>query len=117
MALQKSPRKVERKKNPDGTFVSGKKVGRPRNGRTESLIVQIEPEMLKELKNLATLHYRGNMSAFLRVILSNALPALRAISDQANKIADEKRPHFDPVKKKPKPAKAKADDDLGFEVV
>lgn len=119
MALQKSPRKVERKKRamrPDGTFASGKKVGRPRKSVTTKISIYLPAELLDELKTLATLHYRGNISAFLRVVLSNALPGLKAISEQANRIADEKRPHFDPVAKKAKPKKAKADD-LGFEVV
>lgn len=119
MALQKAPRKVERKKRvirPDGKFASGKKVGRPRKMITEKITLHIPPELLSDLKLLATLHYRGNMSEFLRVVLSNALPGLQAISAQANRMADEKRPHFDPVTKKAKPAKPK-DDDLGFEVV
>jgi hypothetical protein len=119
MALQKSPRKVERKKRvilPNGTFTSGKKVGRPKKAKIEKISLYLEPELLKDLKILATLHYRGNMSAFLRVVLSNALPGLQAISDQANRMADAKRPHFDPVTKKTKPKKSKADD-LGFEVV
>jgi hypothetical protein len=120
MALQKAPRKVERKKRvilPDGTFLSGKKVGRPRKIDTTKITLHLPPDLLHDLKTLATLHYRGNMSAFLRVVLSNALPGLQAISDQANRMEDAKRPHFDPVTKKAKPAKAKADDDLGFEVV
>jgi hypothetical protein len=120
MALQKAPRKVERKKRvilPDGTFLSGKKVGRPRKISTEKITLHLPPDLLHDLKTLATLHYRGNMSAFLRVVLSNALLGLQAISDQANRMADAKRPHFDPATKKEKPKKAKVDDDLGFEVV
>jgi hypothetical protein len=119
MALQKSPRQVARRKRiilPDGTFPSGKKVGRPKKVKTEKITIHLEPALLKDLKLLATLHFRGNMSAFLRVVLSNALPGLQAISEQANRIADAKRPHFDPVTKKEKPKKSKADD-LGFEVV
>jgi hypothetical protein len=120
MALQKSPRQVARKKRvirPDGTFASGKKVGRPRKLPTKKITLHLPPELLQDLKTLATIHYRGNMSAFLRVVLSNALPGLQSISDQANKIADAKRPHFDPVTKKEKHRKSKVDDDLGFEVV
>jgi hypothetical protein len=119
MALQKSPRQVARRKRiilPDGTFPSGKKVGRPKKIKTEKVTIHLEPALLKDLKLLATLHFRGNMSAFLRVVLSNALPGLQAISEQANRIADEKRPHFDPVTKKAKPKKSKSED-LGFEVV
>jgi hypothetical protein len=119
MALQKTPRQVEKRKRvirQDGTYASGKKVGRPKTVKTERITLQLETELLKDLKNLATLHYRGNMSAFLRVVLSNALPGLQAISEQANRMADAKRPHFDPVTKKAKPKKPK-DDDLGFEVV
>jgi hypothetical protein len=119
MALQKSPRQVVRRKRvilPDGTFPSGKKVGRPKKVKTEKVTIHLEPELLQDLKLLASLHFRGNMSAFLRVVLSNALPGLKAISEQANKMADEKRPHFDPVENKVKPKKSK-DEDLGFEVV
>lgn len=120
MALQKTPRQVVRKKrvlNPDGTYESGKKIGRPRTVKTEKFTIHLEPALVKDLKNLATLHYRGNMSAFLRVVLSNALPALLAVSEQANKLADEKRPHIDPGPKKRKPRKVRPDEDLGFEVV
>jgi hypothetical protein len=120
MALQKKPRQVERKKRvilPDGTFASGKKVGRPRNPLMKRVGLKLPVDLLDDLKNLATLHYRGNMSEFLRVVLSNALPGLQAISEQANRLADAKRPHFDPATKKEKPKKAKSKDDLGFEVV
>ncbi len=120
MALQKERLKVERKKRvilPTGQYVSGKKVGRPSTNQTESLTINLPPELFKDLKTLATLHYRGNMSAFVRVVLSNALPVLQDISDQANRMADEKRGHFDPGAKKRKPKKPKSEDDLGFEVV
>jgi hypothetical protein len=73
--------------------------------------------LLQDLKTLAILHCRGNMSEFLRVVLSNALPGLQKISEQANRLADEKRPHFDPGAKKRKPKAAQPDEDLGFEVV
>jgi hypothetical protein len=119
MALQKTPRQVKRKKRvilPGGTFASGKKVGRPTKVKTEKLTINLQPDLLQDLKTLATLHYRGNMSAFIRVILSNALPGLQAISEQANRIADEKRPHFDPGMKS-KTKKKQPNEDLGFEVV
>ena len=116
MVLQKSPRKVERKILPDGTFESGKKVGRPRKDVMKKVTLHLPPELIDEFKILANLHYRGNMNAFLRVVLSNALSALKDISDQANRLADQKRPHSDPVTKKAKPQKPKVDD-LGFEVV
>lgn len=120
MALQKTPRKVQKKKrvvNADGTYASGKKIGRPKSSATESVAVYLEPDLLRDLKNLATLHYRGNISTFIRVVLRTALPVLQDVSEQANRMADEKRPHFDPATKKSKPKKVKSDDDLGFEVV
>jgi hypothetical protein len=122
MALQKPHRKVERKKRvilPNGTFASGKKVGRPRKTETEKITLHLQPDLLQDLKVLATLHCRGNMSEFLRIVLTNALPGLQAISDKANRLSDEKRPHADLVKKQiGRPKKVKSpDEDLGFEVV
>jgi hypothetical protein len=121
MALQKKPKQVVRKKrviNPDGTYASGKKVGRPKLMDLTLTSVYLPPDLVAELKTISVLHCRGSISALIRMVLTNALPTLQKISEQANLLADKKRPHLDPGAKKRRRRKVeKPEEDIGFEVV